>query len=91
MAIVTKLTPKQQDEIVEATTKENPLGGLEKCWEILLGKPLSEHEGKIDPRAYSIPKDQTIELLNRMITKLPYDYRVSLNMHWCNVGPSSAE
>ena len=81
------LTQEEINLIINSTSNSDPMKGIVLLWETILGKPLAEMEGMINPRSYTISKEQASEIFEGMIKMVDADLRAGLTMQWVNVAP----
>ena len=85
-------TDTQIEAIMEATTDAEIGGGLMLLWEMMIGMPLTQYNGKpIKASSYCIPKEDHTEIFDRSIKKLSKINRVPFAMLWMDIGPSAIE
>ncbi len=61
------LTDEQMQAVQEAITADGEVSGLLTIWEAILGAPLAEREGDLNPSEYAIPAAQWEEIAGYMI------------------------
>lgn len=85
-----RLKPTSMDTIRDAIKDHGEMVGVETVWGEVLGYPLAEHDGSLNPWSFAIPDDQW-----RVICGWCLDSPVSIDGMrcgtWINVGPSSYE
>lgn len=84
--IYQSLTEPAIAEIIATIVKDGEIAGIEKTWEFLLGYPLEQHEGTLDPTAHAIPNDEWLIICQACIEADSVGFPGGT---WMNVGPSA--
>ncbi len=90
MQKVTRFTQTQMGTIMDAIAAEGEVAGVLATWEELLGEPLSDHEGTVNPSRYAIPKVQWHAIAEAIIARERLDatHTAMAGGTWMNNGPS---
>ncbi len=87
LMICQSLTKPAVAEIIATINLNGEVAGIEQTWEFLLGYPLEEHEGSLDPTAHAIPDNQWLEICKACMKVKNEGFLAGGT--WMNVGPSS--
>ena len=76
------LSEAELQRIDETILNSGAVDGLLLVWELILGHPLSEHDGDVAPWDHSLPEAQSIRIMRAAGTE-------QFSLLWLNNGPSS--